>query len=225
MIHIKNLNINYGKKMVLEGVTFSIQKGEKIAIVGKNGSGKTSLLNAILKLQNYTNGEIAYNLPEEKFYNNFGVQLQDASFDERLSVKDYCTLMESFYNKKNVITKYLNKFSLENIWKKKISSLSGGERQKLNIIFSLFHDPEVLIFDEITTGLDSISRKMIRKYISEISSDKTMIIVSHYMKEIEELCDRVVLIKDSKIILDDSIDNIVDKYSTVENMYINLIGE
>lgn len=224
MGELKNIKIVYGADTILENINLRINEGEKIAIIGKNGCGKTSLLNAILKLKSPKVGEIKYSLNDGQFYRNFGVQLQDASFDERLTIRDYCDLMESIYNIKGKADFYLELFELKQLIRKKIANLSGGERQKLNIVFSLFHDPHILIFDEITTGLDSLSRSKIRNYIKKFSEERTLIIVSHYMEEIEELCDRVVLINNRKIEIDKKISAVIEEYGSVSEMYEVVLG-
>lgn len=224
MIELKNIKIAYGVDTILENINLRINEGEKIAIIGKNGCGKTSLLNAILKLKSPKVGEIKYSLNDGQFYRNFGVQLQDASFDERLTIRDYCDLMESIYNIKGKADFYLELFELKQLIRKKIANLSGGERQKLNIVFSLFHDLHILIFDEITTGLDSLSRSKIRNYIKKFSEERTLIIVSHYMEEIEKLCDRVVLINNRKIEIDKKISAVIEEYGSVSKMYEVVLG-
>lgn len=120
MIEVKNIKIAYGADTILENINLKINEGEKIAIIGKNGCGKTSLLNAILKLKSHKVGEIKYSLNDEQFYRNFGVQLQDASFDERLTIRDYCDLMESIYNIKGKVDFYLELFELKQLIRKKL---------------------------------------------------------------------------------------------------------
>lgn len=224
LVEVESLSKKYGKEVILEDINFTINQGDKIALIGKNGSGKTTLLNIITKLQKETSGKVIYNLNEKNFYMNFGIQMQDGVFDERLTIHDYCLLLEKLFDVEGKTDKYLKDFELEDKRKKKINTLSGGEKQKFNIICALLHDPEILIFDEVSTGLDTINRSVIKKYIKKFAEKKTLIIVSHYMEEIEQLCERVICINNKHIIVDEDIIEIRNKYGSLEKFYVSEIG-
>lgn len=224
LVEVESLSKKYGKEVILENINFTINQGDKIALIGKNGSGKTTLLNIITKLQKETSGKVIYNLNEKNFYMNFGIQMQDRVFDERLTIHDYCLLLEKLFDVEGKTDKYLKDFELEDKRKKKINTLSGGEKQKFNIICALLHDPEILIFDEVSTGLDTINRSVIKKYIKKFAEKKTLILVSHYMEEIEQLCERVICINNKHIIVDEDIIEIRNKYGSLEKFYVSEVG-
>lgn len=201
MIEISNLKKSYGKKEVLKGVSLEIEKGDFAALVGKNGSGKTTLIDIVTKLKKYDSGNVNYGFNEKSIYTEIGVQTQEAQFDQRLTTKDMCNLWKGIYN---IDEKRINEL-LEVLHidynNQPIESLSGGQKQKLNILLALINNPKVLILDELTTGLDAISRNEIRDYLKKIHKEDniTIFMVSHYMDEIEELCNKVFILKDGVI--------------------------
>ncbi|QVY61976.1 ABC transporter ATP-binding protein [Cytobacillus gottheilii] len=218
MLEIQDIKKRFGKKEVLRGVSFQVEKGDFLAIIGKNGAGKTTLVNIICKLLKQDSGTISYSFHEGQLYNKIGVQTQSGDFDDRLKVQDMCELWRKIHKvEKEQVDQLLEKFDLSEVKKQYIKTLSGGQKQKLNILLSLINDPELLILDELTTSLDAISRHEMRKYLKMLNSQgKTIIMVSHYMDEVEELCNKVVLMRDG----------IVESTSTpnelVGNSYSNL---
>ncbi|WP_238985098.1 ABC transporter ATP-binding protein [Bacillus kwashiorkori] len=201
MLQVKNITKKYGKKEVLRGVTFTVEKGDFLAIIGKNGVGKTTLVNIICKLLKQDGGTISYGFDEKKIYNKIGVQTQSGDFDDRLKVQDMCKLWKKIYKvEQKKVDELLERFELTDVKKQYIKTLSGGQKQKLNILLSLINDPDLLILDELTTSLDAISRHEMRKYLKMLNNQgKTIIMISHYMDEVEELCNKVVVLKDGKV--------------------------
>jgi len=201
MLQIENVKKNYGKKEVLKGVSFDVEKGDFLAIIGKNGAGKTTLTNIICKLVKQDSGTIKYAFNERDIYSHIGVQTQSGDFDDRLKVEDMCTLWRKIYKvDQAVVEGYLERFDLTEVRKQHIKTLSGGQKQKLNILLSLLNDPDLLILDELTTSLDATSRHEMRKYLKELNTQgKTIIMVSHYMDEVEALCNKVVVIKNGEV--------------------------
>ena len=201
MLQIENVKKNYGKKEVLKGVSFEVEKGDFLAIIGKNGAGKTTLTNIICKLVKQDSGTIKYAFNERDIYSHIGVQTQSGDFDDRLKVEDMCTLWRKIYKvDQAVVEGYLERFDLTEVRKQYIKTLSGGQKQKLNILLSLLNDPDLLILDELTTSLDATSRHEMRKYLKELNAQgKTIIMVSHYMDEVEVLCNKVVVIKNGEV--------------------------
>lgn len=201
MIEINNIKKKYGKKEVLKGVSFKVEKGDFVALVGKNGSGKSTIVDIITKLKKSDSGNVRYGFNDKDIYKEIGVQTQEAQFDERLSIKDMCALWKGIYNiDKKKINELLEVLHMDNI-NQSIGSLSGGQKQKLNILLALVNDPKFLILDELTTGLDAISRNEIRDYLKKIHEEYnvTVFMVSHYMDEIEELCNKMIVLKDGVV--------------------------
>jgi len=216
MIQIENVKKSYGNKKVLKGINLSIEKGSCTALVGRNGSGKSTLVDIICKSTKAHDGTIRYGFEEKSIFDYIGVQIQDAQFDKRLKVKDIINLWKSIYGDAKVdIDELIDILELETIMNNRSDRLSGGQRQKLSILLSLFHDPELLIFDELTTGLDATSRDDVQQYLRMLNQKrgKTIFIVSHYMDEVEALCDMVYFLKDGVIFESGSPCEIKEKYA------------
>ncbi|MCL1861975.1 MAG: ABC transporter ATP-binding protein [Defluviitaleaceae bacterium] len=161
-------------------------------------------------------GVIRYDFAEEKIFDYMGVQLQDASFDSRLKVEEIINLWKAIYGgSKANLDELIDILDLAPIMDNRSERISGGQRQKLNILLSLFHDPQLLIFDELTTGLDATTRDDVQEYLKMINKKKgkTIFIVSHYMDEVEALCDMVYFLKDGTIFESGSPSVINEKYS------------
>ena len=216
MIKIENLKKSYGNNDVLKGVDLTIKKGSFTALVGRNGSGKTTLIDIVCKAKKADSGNITYDFNEAKIFEHIGVQLQNAQFDERLKVKEVISLWQSIYgDTKTNIDELIDILELKPILNNRVDKISGGQAQKLSILIALFHNPEVLIFDELTTGLDATARDDVHEHLRRLNKEmgKTIFIVSHYMDEVETLCDDVYFLKDGIIFEQGSPDKIKKKYS------------
>jgi ABC-2 type transport system ATP-binding protein len=216
MIHIEGLKKNYGNNQVLKGVDLSVNAGSFTALVGRNGSGKTTLVDIVCKAKKATGGTVSYSFEESKIFNHIGVQIQDAQFDSRLKVKEIIDLWKSLYGgSKANLDELIDILEIAPIMNQRSDKISGGQRQKLSILMTLFHDPELLIFDELTTGLDAQARDDVQEYLMLMNRDrgKTIFMVSHYMDEVEALCDMVYFLKDGVIFDSGSPDHIKEKYA------------
>jgi len=216
MIRIEGLTKNYGSNHVLRGVDLSIERGSCTALVGRNGSGKTTLVDIVCKAKKANGGVVRYDFEESKIFNHIGVQIQDAQFDSRLKVGEIINLWKSVYGgAKADLSELIDILEIQPIMNQRSDKISGGQRQKLSILLSLFHDPQLLIFDELTTGLDATTRDDVQEYLKMINKDrgKTIFMVSHYMDEVEALCDMVYFLKDGVIFDVGSPNAIKEKYN------------
>lgn len=220
MIRVKNCKKSYKDNLVLKNVSMEVKEGDFVAVVGKNGSGKSTLIEIITKMKKADAGIIEYGFAEEDIYTKMGIQFQNADFDVRMKVETLLNLWKEIYNVE--YTRYselIQLLNLSGIKKQKIGRISGGERQRMNIFLALINDPKVLVLDELTTGLDAITRLEIRQYLKEINmkQKKTILMVSHYMDEVEELCNKVFFLKDGVICESGKIIDLKNKYQ-VESM-------
>lgn len=202
MISVKHCKKSYKNNVVLKDVSFEVKEGDFVAIIGKNGSGKSTLVEIISKMKEADSGEIEYGFDEKNIYKNMGIQFQNADFDVRMKVKTLLNLWKEIYDvKQKRYDELVELLNLTNIMNRKIGNISGGEKQRMNIFLALIHDPKVIILDELTTGLDALTRLEIRQYLKEINQKhkKTIIMVSHYMDEVDELCNKVFFLKDGVI--------------------------
>ncbi|MCL2527337.1 MAG: ABC transporter ATP-binding protein [Defluviitaleaceae bacterium] len=216
MISIENLTKSYGSNHVLKGVSMSVEKGSCTALVGRNGSGKTTIVDIVCKAKKADSGAIRYGFQEQKLFNHIGIQIQDAKFDERLKVRQIIDLWKSIYGGvKADLNELIDVLDIGAIMDSSSDRISGGQRQRLNILLSLFHDPELLIFDELTTGLDASTRDDVQEYLKMLNKNKgkTIFIVSHYMDEVEALCDMVYFLKNGVIFESGPPDRIKEKYA------------
>jgi len=230
MIKIENLQKNYGSNQVLKGIDLTVKQGSCTALVGRNGSGKSTLVDIVCKAKKASSGVVKYEFDENKIFDHIGVQMQDAQFDKRLKVKEIIDLWRAIYGgAKADLDELIEILELKPIMNNRSDRISGGQRQKLSILLSLFHDPEMLIFDELTTGLDATARDDVQQYLKMINQKrgKTIFIVSHYMDEVEALCDMVYFLKDGVIFESGSPTAIKAKYQcgSLQEFVKNYMGK
>ncbi len=223
IIVAENLTKKYGQVVALENVSLSVSKGEVIGILGPNGAGKTTLVSVISTLRKPTFGKVFFSGKDVSkdpaaVRREIGIVFQGTSLDPKLTVKETLLLHASLFEMDEgladkAVQETMLEFSLHKLHSKLIENLSNGQRQLVEIAKSLLHKPKVLIFDEPTVGLDPEVRKLIWDKIEGIAKDgeKTVLITSHYLEEIEQLCEKVVLMKAGKIIRVESISGLKEE--------------
>ncbi|MCF7824671.1 MAG: ABC transporter ATP-binding protein [Candidatus Marinimicrobia bacterium] len=208
MIRIKGLSKSFGKLKVLRSLNATIQDKKITAIVGHNGSGKTTLIKCILGLDKLDSGKIlidGFNLNGDWSYRkHIGYMPQMAQFPENLTGEELLDMIidirEQPEHTKEVLVEH---FKLKTELKKPLKHLSGGTRQKINVILALMFDPQLLLLDEPSSGLDPVSSSLLKDMIMmEKARGKTIIITSHIMSEIQELADTILYLVDGQIIFD-----------------------
>ncbi|MCL6494879.1 MAG: ABC transporter ATP-binding protein [Ignavibacterium sp.] len=215
MIKISNLIKKYGKLEVLKGIDAEISHGKVTAIVGPNGSGKTTIIKIILGLVKTDYGFISIddqkNNGNHEYRSNIGYMPQIASYPENLTVIEVLSLIKDIRNRNdNPEESLIKKFELTGELTKPIRTLSGGNKQKLSAVISLMFNPEILIFDEPTAGLDPVMSNRFKEIIlEEKRKGKTIILTSHIMSEIEELADEIIFLLDGKIYYKGSVMNLL----------------
>lgn len=205
MISIENLHKKFGKNQVLEGIDLEIDKGGIFAVLGPNGSGKTTLIKSILGMVVPNSGSIKLNGKSVKndweYRNNIDYLPQIANFPGNLSVKELIRMIKDLRSYKKAEDQRLIKlFNLEAFLDKKLSNLSGGTKQKVNLVLTFMFDSPLIILDEPTTGLDPISHLRLKELINqEKQKGKTILITSHIMSFVEEIADEIVFLLEGKI--------------------------
>lgn len=212
-IEIHDVSKLYGRQKALDGINLSINKGEVVGLLGPNGAGKSTLMKILT----------SYIPPSSGTAYIKGINVQDDSVKTRkiigylpennplyldMYVKEYLEFVLGIYNKKTkskqLIKSIIALTGLELEQKKKIGALSKGYRQRVGLAQALVHDPEILILDEPTSGLDPNQLVGIRQIISDLGKEKTVILSTHIMQEVEAVCNRIVIIDQGKIVADDT---------------------
>lgn len=223
MINIENLNYSIKNKEILSNISLELSEGKTLAILGHNGAGKTTLIKCILQLLNY-NGHIYYDFNPNNIYNYINVQMQTTTYEKNVKVIELCKLHKSLTKSNIDLDQLLNDFELKEFKHTYANSLSGGEKQKLSILLTLINQPKIIIFDEITTGLDIFARKKIWSLIKKIknSYNLTIILTSHFLEEIEVLSDDLIIMEQGKIQYNGSVSKFKSKVLP-SNKYISFV--
>lgn len=216
MVIIENLHKKFNKNIVLSGIDLNINEGGIFAVLGPNGSGKTTLIKSILGMVIPNKGTITVlgkNIKHSSTYRNKIDYLpQIANFPNNLKVKELIKMIKDLRGNTLEDENLINLFKLEPFLNKKLGNLSGGTKQKVNIVLTFMFDSPIIILDEPTTGLDPISLIRLKELIqAEKSKGKTIIITSHIMSFVEEVSDKIVFILEGKIYFKGSISELKTK--------------
>ncbi|MDF4221064.1 ABC transporter ATP-binding protein [Maribacter sp. M208] len=228
IIEIVGLNKFYDGLPVLKNINFKIKSGETVGILGANGAGKSTLLESIEGLRKIDNGNIKVlgldiKKHQKKIQKNIGIQLQKTSLFEELTVEDNVKIFYGLYGVKKNIIDIINEFDLEKIKNSKVGRLSGGQFQRLNLCLSMINNPKILFLDEPTTGLDPKVRKELWDKIRELkNAGHTILLTTHYMEEAEELCDRIIFMRQGKIVADDTPKNLTKTINIPKELVIEV---
>lgn len=204
LAQIEHLNIRYGAVNAVRDVSFALYEGEVLALIGPNGSGKTSTVECLEGLRRPTGGTIEFlgydpHKNRCQLYNQIGIQLQEVEYPDMMRVRELCRLFSSFYENPVDWEQLLNKLGLSKKSNRMVRKLSGGEKQRLSILLALLPRPKVLILDELTTGLDPEVRRGMWESLRHIrQTGTTILLISHYMDEVEYLADRLVYLESGK---------------------------
>lgn len=216
-IIVEHLNKKYGSQYALNDVSFTINSGEILGFIGPNGAGKSTLMKIICALLSPTSGTVKLNgqnieLNSVELKRCLGYLPENNPLYPDLYVKEYLFHVARFYHKKIVSKKRVDEVigltGLSPEVHKKINVLSKGYRQRVGLAQAIIHDPKVLILDEPTTGLDPNQIIEIRTLIKNLGKDKTVILSTHLMQEVEAICDRVIIIDKGQLVANDYTGNI-----------------
>ena len=221
MIEISSLNKRFGKLTVLDGLDLNIDSGGIFAVLGPNGSGKTTLIKSVLGMVIPDKGDIkiegASVLNQSDYRNNINYLPQIANFPANLSVKELIKMVKNLRPKEANDVKLIEHFGLEPFLDKKLGNLSGGTKQKVNIVLTFMFESDLIILDEPTTGLDPISLIHLKELIHlEKKKGKTILITTHIMSFVEEIADEIVFLLDGEIYFKGSSDELKERTGQVD---------
>lgn len=229
-ISIKKINKSYDNNKVLSNISFSIKKGEIVGFLGPNGAGKSTLMKIITSYFTQDNGmaEIcSFDTLEEEIESKkrIGYLPENNPLYKQMYVKEYLNFVSSIYkieNKIKRIEQMIQKVGLQSQQHKMIGKLSKGYQQRVGLAAALLHDPEVLILDEPTTGLDPNQLEEIRNLIKEVGKDKSVLLSTHIIQEVDKMCNRVIIINKGQIVSDKLISDYKKEKLDIESYFQSL---
>lgn len=233
-LNLQEVSKYYGKQKALDNVTFSVAKGEIVGLLGPNGSGKSSLMKIITSFIPANSGKVevcGMDIHENSIATRtkIGYLPEHNPLYPEMYVWEYLDFIAGIQmnrkSRKDRVEAMIGLTGLAVEQSKKIAELSKGYRQRVGIAQALMHDPEVLILDEPTTGLDPNQLKEVRALIKEIGKDKTVILSTHIMQEVEALCERTIILKDGKIVADQKTAELKRNSSDVYSVLVEFDSE
>jgi ABC-2 type transport system ATP-binding protein len=217
VIEVTGLTKRYGGQAVVDDIAFRVDAGEIFGILGPNGAGKTTAVECMEGLRRRDGGEVRILgldplTDRHRLHQRIGVQLQESQLQEKLKVREALELYASFYPNPADWRELLERWGLAGKADAKFAKLSGGQKQRLFIALALIGNPEVVFLDELTSGLDPGARHATWDLISQVRAQGvTVVLVSHFMDEVEELCDRVAILERGRIAALDTPAGLVDR--------------
>ena len=216
MLEVKALRKSYGKVVALDGVSLCVGESETVGLLGPNGAGKTTTVSIIAGLLRADSGEVLIagsplRGDTDPIKRKIGLVPQEMALYDELSALDNLSLFAALYQLDRVTTKRaiaeaLDLVELANRGRDKVGTFSGGMKRRLNLAAALLHDPQILLLDEPTVGVDPQSRNAIFDNLETLKRrGKTLIYTTHYMEEAERLCDRIIIIDHGRVIADDTL--------------------
>ena len=213
-IHIEHLNKHIGKQHVLKDICLTINDGEVVGLLGPNGAGKSTLMKIMVGVWNATNGEMQ--VPK-----SIGFLPEQNPLYEDMYVREYLRFFvglrskeQGAKNKDQLVEELIERVGLQREAHKKIGQLSKGYRQRVGLAQAMIGDPELLILDEPTTGLDPNQLEDIRALIREMGAQRTVILSTHILQEVKQMCNRVIIIDHGEVKVDKPISEIADLEAT-----------
>jgi ABC-2 type transport system ATP-binding protein len=215
VLTVSNLRKSFGERVALDDVSFKVDAGETIGLLGPNGAGKTTTLSMLCGLVRPDSGSVSFQGKVVQNTNQFkqrvGLVPQDLALYDELPASANLELFGGLYGLEGKdlarrAAAALELVGLENRRRDRVKTFSGGMKRRLNIAAALLHDPELILLDEPTVGVDPQSRNAIFENLEELKRrGKTLVYTTHYMEEAERLCDRVVIIDHGKVLADDTV--------------------
>lgn len=230
-IEVKNLFKYYGDQAAVKDISFSVKKGEIVGFLGPNGAGKSTTMKVITGFISASSGSVNIcGLPVTVDSLNtrkmIGYLPENNPLYTDMYVKEYLTFVGNIYKVPNLklrVAQMIKQVGLEVEQNKKIGQLSKGYRQRVGLASAIIHDPEVLILDEPTTGLDPNQLVEIRELIKKIGKEKTVMLSTHIMQEVKAICDRIVIINNGSIVADDTAEELQQEGSNL-TVYVEFEG-
>jgi len=230
VIQTEKLRKQYADTTALKSIDLEIKDGGAVGLLGPNGAGKTTLVEICEGLREPTAGRVSVlgmdpAKDPQALKERLGVQLQSTSIAQELTPVETLDLYKSFYKKSLPASEVLERVGLSEKAKSKTRELSGGQKQRLALGMALINDPELIILDEPTTGLDPVARRGVHDIVREIKNrGRTVILTTHYIEEAELLCDRVIMIRAGEIVADGTPFDLIGRAAGASTIWIAVDG-
>ena len=232
MIEVKNVTKKYGKFVAVDDISFTINEGEIVGLLGPNGAGKSTTMNMITGFIEQTDGKIIINgydmlKKPKKAKKEIGYMPEGVPLYTDLTVKEFVTYMSEIKNvdrkeRKEKVQKIIEQTGLKDVEKKLVKNLSRGYKQRVSMAGALVGEPKILILDEPTVGLDPKQITEIRNLIKELGKTHTIILSSHILSEVSQICNKVIIINKGKIVAVDTPENLEEKVSNKNCIYVTV---
>ena len=227
-IKVEHLKKSYGNTCVVNDISLSVNEGEVFGLLGANGAGKSTTIECILGTRQADSGTVQIlgmcpTKERKRLFENVGVQFQESNYQEKILVSELCEETQCLYKEVTDYKILLKQFGLSDKLKSPVSELSGGQKQKLFIVLALIPNPKVVFLDELTTGLDTKARRDVWKCLSELKKKGlTIFLTSHFMDEVENLCDRIMILKKGNTVFSGTIEEAIasSPYKEFEEVYL-----
>ena len=232
MIEVKNVTKKYGSFVAVNDISFTINDGEVVGFLGPNGAGKSTTMNMLTGYIEQTDGEIMINgydtiKKAKKAKQQIGYMPEGVPLYNDLTVKEFVTYMAELHKierkqKKEKVQAILKEVGLDSMQNKLIKNLSRGQKQRVSLAGTIVFDPKIVILDEPTVGLDPKQITEIRSLIKNLGKKHTVILSSHILSEVSQICDRVIIINKGKIVAIDTPENLEKKVSNNNIVYVTV---
>ncbi|MDZ4666717.1 MAG: ABC transporter ATP-binding protein [bacterium] len=204
MIEIKNLSKKYHKHQVLSNISLTLENGMIAGLIGQNGTGKTTLIKCILGLTQFHEGEIKIDgesiLNGPEYRNQIGYMPQMGRYPENMKISQLFAMIKEIRNGKNLDEELYEKFQLEKIKNQNLGQLSGGTTQKVSAALAFLFNPNILILDEPTAGLDPIASEILKEKINKEKAGKIILITSHILNDLDEIASHALFLQQGSLL-------------------------
>ncbi len=232
MIEVKNITKKYGNFVAVDDISFTVKDGEIVGLLGPNGAGKSTTMNTITGFIEQTEGNVVINGYDtlkrpKRAKSQIGYMPEGVPLYDDLTIKEFVTYMAELKKvkrkgRKEKVQDMIKKTGLTEMQNKLIKNLSRGQKQRVSMAGALVGEPKVLILDEPTVGLDPKQITEIRSLIKELGKEHTVILSSHILSEVSQICDRVIIINKGKIVAEDTPENLENKVSSNNVLYVTV---
>lgn len=227
-IKVNQLSKSYAAVKAIENIGFSVCRGEVFGLLGANGAGKSTTIECMLGTKSHDSGTVSIlgmnpQKDRKKLFERVGVQFQEANYQDKITVAELCKVTQSLYKTSLNYADLLKRFGLSEKIKSQVSELSGGQKQRLFIVLALIPNPGAVFLDELTTGLDTKARRDVWKCLSDLKAKGlTILLTSHFMDEVEALCDKIMILKNGKSIFYGTVQEAIaaSPYEKFEDAYL-----